>query len=235
MRSYTDDPAGGRPPGGRCRGQALVEAAIVLPLGLLLLLTVGYLGRGLIERQDMLIAARYAAREAALGAMRTNLDKLGGAEVIHEAMTAAVRDQAAQQATQRPVQVSPPDWNEVMAVGKQQLQPAFPSGPYGMAFLARSPPQTLPGLATPVRFGLGFMLYGAKVSERVSFLEPVRKQTNAVASHYSHQGGPLLNPLVVSGTAFMPSEAPIHCAGPAGSIGLLESNQWIWQIIRPKS
>lgn len=209
------------------RGQALVEAAILIPLGLLLLLAVGYLGRGLIESQNMLMAARYAAREAALDAMSSPAYKFSGAGVLRETTTSGNRGQSAADAARTQVSVSPPDWTRVLDVPTTQLKPV-PLGPYGVAYLAQSH-QTVANHS--VTFALGFVLYGAKVNERLGFLEPVRQQLVGAARYYGQPGPTLMAPLVVSGTAFMPGEVPVH--HPV--VGLLETNSWIGAILKQPS
>ncbi len=220
MRSCTDPRS--------IRGQALVEAAIVVPLGLLLLLAVGYLGRGLIERQRMLMVARVAARQAAMDATRGPVNKFTGAGVLQAATLASAYDPAAKAAagSQVQVQVSAPGWGWVTRVPTQQLHP-LPLGPYAMAFTARSS-RLVDGRTA--QFSLGFVLYGAKVSEKLSLLETTRKNLESASRTYGAPPSVLGAPLTVSGSAFMPGEAPAHLPG----VGILETNSWIYDIVSGK-
>ncbi len=208
----------------RERGQALIEMAFVLPVGLLLLLAVGYLGRALLERQTLVAAARYAAREASLGAMHSPADKASGKGVLHQTLTAGDRTTHIRSAAKgRPAESAPPRWEPVTGAVLTRLQPR-PLGPYGMAFVAQHS-QTM-GTGKPLKFGIGFVLYGARAKERLAFLETVRKATDAASKANPKPARGLSAPLEISASAYMPGELPLH-----GEVGLLEINPWIKDIL----
>ena len=204
------------------RGQALVEMAVILPIGLLLLLAVGYIGRALIERQAMFGAARFAAREAALDAMRSPGAKASGAGVAAQSAAGGNRAKNAQEASGRAVDSVAPLWEPVTGIVRSQLQPV-PLGPYGMAFMARKSASVG---GTSVHFGIGFVLYGAKVKERLTFLEPARKAVSGASKMNANPTRGLAAPLEVSGSAYMPGELPVH-----GPVGLVMANDWIKKIL----
>ena len=200
----------------------------MIPLGLLLLLAVGYLGRGLLESQRMLMVARVAARQAAMDTTRGPVNKFTGAGVLQAAALESAYDPAARAAagSQVQVQVGAPSWGWVTRVPTRQLHP-LPLGPYAMAFTTRSA-QVVDG--RNVQFSLGFVLYGAKVSEKLSLLEPTRKHLVSASRAYGAPPAGLGAPLTVSGSAYMPGEAPAHLPG----VGILETNPWIYNIVSGK-
>jgi hypothetical protein len=197
--------------------------AVIIPLGLLLLLAVGYIGRALIERQGILAAARQAAREASMAATRSPLDKATGAGVVKQASTAGERAANASAAMGKQVESVPPAWGGALETQQSRLQP-IPLGPYGMGYAAEHS-EVVDGQS--MKFKLGFVLYGARIKERLAFLEPARKQTAAASKLLPNPAPGLGAPLEVSGAAFMPGEVPLHHP----QIGLVESNDWIRQIL----
>ncbi|MEB3298575.1 MAG: TadE/TadG family type IV pilus assembly protein [Candidatus Sericytochromatia bacterium] len=205
------------------RGQALVEMAIVLPVGVLLLLVVGYLGKGLLERQQVVMAARHAARTAAHQAMAGSAAKITGAGVLQSATgmagrTAAVRDLIPEGMAKAP------DWSSAVAgTATTHLRPR-PLGPGAMGYVATQV-QQVEGRA--MTFGLGFILYGAKAESRMRLLEPLRRQVQGVARQVGRPPSGLAAPLAVSAQAFMPGELPVHHP----QVGLLEQNRWIREIV----
>ncbi|MBI6545874.1 MAG: pilus assembly protein [Cyanobacteria bacterium NC_groundwater_1444_Ag_S-0.65um_54_12] len=227
----TDGGAGSTPPrrherrivARRQGGQSLVELAIALPIGLLLLLGIGYLGRAMLAQQNVLVAARYAAREAALAALLSSADKFTGKGVELQSATAGARSKAASAAAGHPVETVTPDWQRIVGVSTAPLK-ALPVGPYGMAFVAKHD-ETVEG--QPMHFGIGFMLYGTKVKQRLTMLEPIRRQAAAVARGSSYPEPGLAAPLEVSGTVFMPGEAPVRHP----LVGMLDTNHWIKDIL----
>jgi len=201
-----------------------VEMAFVLPVGVLLLFAVGYLGRALLERQTLVGAARYAAREAALDATRSPISKASGAGIIAQAASGGNRARNVQSAAKgRPAESAPPRWEAVTGAQLNQLRP-MPLGPYGMAFVATK--KTSVGSGKPLQFGIGFMLYGARAKERLGFLEPVRKATYGASQANPKPARGLAAPLEISASAYMPGELSLH-----GQYGLLEINPWIKQIL----
>ncbi len=206
------------------RGQALVEMAVVIPVGLLLLLAVGYIGRALLERQNMLAAARYAAREAALSAMRSPIAKYMGSGVAMQATGAGDRSRAVSEAMPgRGVESAPPRWEPITGAHLTALRPR-PMGAYGMGFVAEGS-ETVDGKT--MKFGIGFVLYGARAKERLTFLEPVRKAAAGASRANAGPAKGLQAPLEVSASAYMPGELPVH--HPV--VGLLEINPWIKDIL----
>lgn len=206
------------------RGQALVEMAVVIPVGLLLLLAVGYIGRAMLERQNMVAAARYAAREASLAAMRGPAAKFAGSGVIQQATGAGVRSRAVSEAMPGRNAVSaPPRWEPVTGAHLAQLQPR-PLGAYGLGFVAQGS-QNVEGKS--YKFGIGFVLYGARAKERLTFLEPIRKAASGASRANATPARGLQSPLEVSAAAYMPGELPVH--HPV--VGLLQINPWIKEIL----
>ena len=215
MSSSTDR----RRPGG----QALVEMAIVLPVGVLLLLAMGYLGKGLLERQQVLMAARHAARSAADLAMAGAAEKMTGAGVLRQGAGMGNRADAVREILPEG-KVAAPDWPS--AVGRTALAKVHPVplGSGAMGFMA-SHPESVEGRT--MTFGLGFVLYGAKAESRLRVLEPVRKQAQGVSRQVGKPPSGLAAPLTVSGEAFMPGELPVHHP----QVGLLENNRWIAEVV----
>ena len=210
---------------GLIRGQALVEAAVVLPVGLLLLMAVGYIGRALLERQTLMGAARYAARESALAATRTPLDKATGLGVVKQASTGGDRGtHISAAAAGRPAESAAPRWEPI--TGAQMTQLKFrPIGPYGLGMVAEHT-ETVDGLC--MKFGIGMVFYGARAKERLGFLEPVRKVTAGASQANPTPARGLSAPLEISAAAYMPGELPAR--SPAG-IGLIEINPWIKKVL----
>jgi hypothetical protein len=208
---------------GRARGQALVEMAVVLPVGVLLLLMVGYMGKGLLERQQVVMAARHAARTVAHQAMASTVGKVSGAGVVQASVGLAGRDAAVRELLPEGM-AAQPDW--AAAVGgtpTSRLRPR-PLGAGAMGYVATHVEQ-VEGRA--MTFGLGFVLYGAKADSRLRILEPVRKQAQGVARQVGKPPSALAAPLTVSAQAFMPGELPVHHP----QVGLVESNRWIRDIV----
>lgn len=198
--------------------------AVVLPVGLLLLLAVGYIGRAMLERQSMMAAARYAAREASLAATRGPAAKYTGAGVVQQATGAGERSRAVAEALPgRGAESAPPRWEPITGVHLSQLQPR-PLGPYGLGFVAQGN-QTVEGKS--YKFGIGFVLYGARAKERLSFLEPVRKAASGASRANANPARGLQAPLEVSASAYMPGELPVR--HPV--VGLLDVNPWIREIL----
>ena len=209
---------------GRQRGQALVEMAVVIPVGLLLLFAVGYIGRAMLERQSMVAAARYAAREASLAAMRGGALKYSGAGVVQQAAGGGERSRAVSEALPgRNAQSSPPRWEPITGAHLAQLQPR-PVGGYGLGFVAQGS-ETVDGKS--MKFGIGFMLYGARATERLNFLEPIRKAAAGASKANASPARGIQAPLEVAGSAYMPGELPVR--HPV--VGLLDINPWIKEIL----
>jgi len=197
---------------------------VVLPIGLLLLFAVGYIGRALLERQTMISAARYAAREAALAATRSPVDKATGAGVIRQATGAGERGRHVSAAAQgRNAEAAAPPWEPVTGAHLSQLKPR-PMGAYGLGFVADHS-ENVEG--TTMHFGLGFVLYGARAKERLTFLEPVRKATAGASRVNANPARGLQSPLEVGASAYMPGEMPVHHP----TVGILETNSWIKAIL----
>lgn len=197
--------------------------AVVLPVGVLLLLLVGYMGKGLLERQQVVMAARHAARSVAHQALAPTVAKVTGAGVVQASVGLAGRSAAVKELLPEGT-AAQPDWGQAVAgTATSRLRPR-PLGAGAMGYMATHV-QQVEGRA--MTFGLGFVLYGAKADSRLRLLEPVRKQAQGVARQVGKPPSLLAAPLTVSAQAFMPGELPVHHP----QVGLLENNRWIRDIV----
>lgn len=205
----------------RTRGQALVEAGLLMPLLVFMLMVVGFMGLAILERQNVLIAARFAARQASLDALATSADKLALTGVLREAGASQARLDAARKVlgSKRSLTLNAPEWGkaEVLAL-RGKLMPVPLPGNMARAYIARDPSK---------RFGLGFVMYGQKLTSKGPWLEEAGKSANEAAKLISSKPGKLWEGVGMQGEAFMPSELPLR--GPG--LGVLDMNPWIAQAM----
>ncbi|HEY9856463.1 MAG TPA: TadE/TadG family type IV pilus assembly protein [Stenomitos sp.] len=205
-------------------GQAIVEAGLLIPLLVFLLLALAFIGFAIYESQNAVIAARFAAREAAISAMDGAADeKVMGLGVIKEAGTTALRTEYAQRVLgkNRKVEVSAPSWRYEVAVPRTALVKMVPIGPMGRAYVATD---------KTGRFGLGFIMYGEKVTSKGSWLDSLGKGAEEGSKMVTGKSTSLWDKVGVRAEGYMPGELPVHGAG----FGLSEINPWIRKTISGK-
>jgi len=206
----------------RQRGQAMVEVAIALPILLFILLAVAFLGQGVLERQQALTAARYAAREAAMLATARGLrDKLAGEGLVQMARSGSKVQPAAAKAlgAGRAVTIEAPGWSFEPDVRRQALGKVTPLGRHGHVYTARS---------GDGRFGVGFVLLGERVVSRPALLDWLGRGVNEGSQLLTGRRGSLWKGPGLAAEAYMPGELPVR---GAGNQGLMELNPWIRQIL----
>lgn len=206
-------------------GQALVEAGLLLPLLVFMLVAVGFLGLAIYERQNVLIAARFAAREASMNAMaRGKADILLGAGVLRESTAANLRKTYARQVlgAKRELAVNAPEWRYESDVRHQKLSRTVALGPYGRAYVAKNPTG---------EFGLGFVMYGQSLTSKSGWLNAMGAGLNESSGLVSDRPKRLWDGPGVRAEGYMPGELPIHGKGVGGDIGLMELNPWIKRIL----
>lgn len=218
------------------RGQAILEAALVLPLLVFMLLAMGFFGFAMIERQNTLVAARFAARETSMAAMRGWEDKYIGKGTMMEAALSGTKEQAARTALPgRAVKVYPPDWRSFSSTVRpaavfQQIE----LGPYARAFVAkkRLVPTDESGkpAGSPFEAGIGFVLHGQKVVSKASWLDQTGRALDESQKLLpGNSRDKLWSGLGLEAEAFMPSELPLYLKSPKGDFGLLDLNPWMKQ------
>jgi len=218
----------------RERGQAILEAALVLPLLVFMLLAMAFFGFAMVERQNTIVAARFAARETSMNAMRGWEDKYWGKGTMMEAALAKTKETAAKTALPgRTVKVAPPDW----ATFTRTVRPAtiykqVPLGPYAMGFVAtkRLTPTDETGkpAGSPFDAGIGFVLYGQKVVSNANWLNETGQALNESRKLLPGSNREKLwNGFGLEAEAYMPSELPLYLKSPKGSYGLLDLNPWM--------
>jgi hypothetical protein len=216
------------------KGQAILEAALILPLLVFMLLAMGFFGFAMVERQNTIVAARFAARETSMAAMRGWEDKYWGKGTMMEAALSKTKETAAKTALPgRTVKVAPPDWRSFTStVRPATIYQQVPLGPYAMAFVAskRLTPTDETGkpAGSPFDAGIGFVLYGQKVVSNASWLNESGKaldESRKMLPGSSREK--LWNGFGLEAEAYMPSELPLYLKSPKGSYGLLDLNPWM--------
>ncbi|GEM_PF-1166925 len=216
------------------RGQALLEAALILPFLVFMLLAMAFFGFAMVERQNTIVAARFAARETSMAAMRGWEDKFWGKGTMMEAVLAKTKETAAKTALPgRTVKVAPPDWRKfVTTVRPAPMYRQVPLGPYAMAFVASKQltptDETGKPAGSPFDAGIGFVLYGQKVVSNASWLnESGRTLDEARKSMPGSSREKIWSGFGLEAEAYMPSELPLYLKSPKGSYGLLDLNPWM--------
>lgn len=220
------------------RGQAILEAALILPLLVFMLLAMAFFGFAMVERQHTIVAARFAARETSMAAMRGLEDKYVGKGTMMEAALAKTKETAAKTVLPgRQVKVAPPDWrsfgNTVRPAGIFQQ---VPLGPYAMAFVAKKrltpTDETGKPAGAPFDAGIGFVLYGQKVVTNASWLDESGKALNESRKLLPGSSREKLwNGFGIEAEGYMPAELPLYLKSPKGSYGLLDLNPWMKNIL----
>lgn len=203
----------------------MVEAGLLMPLLVFMLIAVGFLGFAIYERQNVLIAARFAAREASMNAMaKGKADILLGSGVLWESTSTDQRRAYARQVLggKRDVAVNAPEWSFEGSVKHSNLSKTVIMGPYGRAYVAKNPTG---------EFGLGFVMYGQRLTSKSGWLNALGSGLNESSGLVSDRPKRLWGGLGVRAEGYMPGELPIHGKGPGGDIGLMELNPWIKRIL----
>jgi len=216
------------------RGQAILEAALVLPLLVFMLLAMAFFGFAMVERQNTIVAARFAARETSMNAMRGWEDKYWGKGAMMEAALSSTKEKAAKTVLPgRTVKVAAPDWNAfTRTVRPQTIYKQVPLGPYAMAFVAskRLTPTDETGkpVGSPFDAGIGFVLYGQKVVSNANWLNETGRALNESRKLLPGSSREKLwNGFGLEAEAYMPAELPLYLKSPKGSYGLLDLNPWM--------
>lgn len=217
------------------KGQAIVEAALILPLLVFMLLAMAFFGFAMVERQNTIVAARFAARETSMAAMRAWEDKYWGKGTMMEAALAKTKEGAAKTALPgRTVKVAPPDWRRFTTTVKPApLYRQVPLGPYATAFVATKQITPTDETGKPVgssfNAGVGFVLYGQKVISNASWLNESGKAVNEAKKLLPGSRSKVWNGFGLEAEAYMPAELPLYLKSPKGSYGLLDLNPWMKQ------
>lgn len=197
-------------------GQAVVETGLLLPLLVFLLAGVGFVGLAVVERQNVLIAARFAAREASMRAMAGDaVAKMTGASILTEANSTSKRakDAAVVLGGRRTVSVTAPTWRyDVPGVApRKQLTTMLPLGGLAHAYVAKQG-----------KFGIGLVMYGQAVTSKGNWLDGIGSAVNQT-SKLAGGKGKIWDKVGVRAEAYMPGELPVLTP----KIGLLDLNPWI--------
>lgn len=203
----------------------MVEAGLLMPLLVFMLIAVGFLGFAIYERQNVLIAARFAAREASMNAMaKGKSDILLGTGILQESTSTDQRRAYARQVLggKRDVAVNAPEWSYEGAVSHPRLAKTVVLGPYGHAHLAKNPSG---------EFGLGFVMYGQRLTSKSGWLNALGSSLNESSGLVTDRPKRLWDGMGVRADGYMPGELPIHGKGVGGDIGLMELNPWIKRIL----
>lgn len=199
----------------------MVEAGLLMPLLVFMLVVVGLMGFAIVERQNVLIAARFAARQASMDAMAGAADRLTMAGIVREAGASQRRLDAARKVLgpKRKVTVNPPDWSgaERLAL-RGKFMPLPMPGNMARAYVARDPSR---------RFGIGFVMYGQKLTSKGPWLDDLGNSANEASKLVSSKPGKIWDGVGMQAEAFMPSELPLR--GPG--VGLVDLNPWIAQAL----
>lgn len=217
------------------KGQAIVEAALILPLLVFMLLAMAFFGFAMVERQNTIVAARFAARETSMAAMRAWEDKYWGKGTMMEAALAKTKEGAAKISLPgRTVKVAPPDWRRFTTTVKPDpMYRPVPLGPFAMAFVATKQLTPTDETGKPVgssfNAGIGFVLYGQKVVSNASWLNESGKAVNEAKKLLPGSRSKVWNGFGLEAEAYMPAELPLYLKSPKGSYGLLDLNPWMKQ------
>lgn len=206
------------------KGQAIVEAGLLVPLLVFLLLALAFIGFAIYESQNAVIAARFAAREAAISAMDGAADeKVMGLGVLREAGNTVSRVEYARRVLgkNRKVDASAPSWRYETAVPRTALNKLVPVGTMGRAYVATDPSG---------RFGIGFLMYGQRITSKGPWMDSLGAGAEGGSKLVTGKSTKLWDKVGVRAEAYMPSELPVHGAG----FGLSELNPWIRQGIAGK-
>lgn len=201
----------------RQKGQSLIEFALVLPIVATILLLVAYFGKAMVDRQNLLIAARTGARERAIASLADKADVLAGKGVMTQGNGGGRANDLSQQLMKNSECVAP----ALKIIPSSKLKP-IPVGSHATAYVAE---QTLTadagGTTFPIKAGVGFILYSQKVTAPVAGIEPLGKSLNRL------WGGRFAG-INVSAQASMPGGLPAH---HPMNVGVLELNSWIGDIL----
>lgn len=203
----------------------MVEAGLLIPLLVFLLLALAFIGFAIYESQNAVVAARFAAREAAIAAMDGAADeKVMGLGIIREAGNTATRVEYARKVLgkARKVDVSGPSWRYEPAVPRQQLTKVIPVGVMGRAYVAKDPTG---------KFGIGFVMHGQRVTSRGPWMDGLGKGAEEGSKLVTGKSTKLWDKVGVRAEGYMPSELPVHGAG----FGLSELNPWIRNTLSGKT
>lgn len=195
----------------------MVEAGLLIPLLVFLLLALAFIGFAIYESQNAVVAARFAAREAAISAMDGPLaEKVMGTGILKEAGNTAMRVEYARKVLgkSRKVDVTGPSWRYELAVPRQQLTRVVPVGAMGRAYVAKDPSG---------KFGIGFVMHGQKITSKGPWMDPLGKGAEEGSKMLTGKSTKLWDKVGVRAEGYMPSELPVHGAG----FGLAELNPWI--------
>lgn len=203
----------------------MVEAGLLIPLLVFLLLALAFIGFAIYESQNAVIAARFAAREAAISAMDGAAnEKVMGVGVLKEAADSTQRAEYARRVLgkSRKVEASAPSWRYELAVPRAALTKVVPVGPMGRAYVATDPSG---------RFGIGFVMYGQRITSKGAWLDAVGQGAEEGSKLVTGKSTRLWDKAGVRAEAYMPGELPVHGAG----FGLSELNPWIRKTISGQS
>lgn len=197
------------------RGQSMIEFAIALPLLATVLLLIGAMGKAMVDRQNLLIAARLGARERAIASLKDPLDILAGKGPLLQA-SAGNADALCQESLGKiKATCGMPDWS----FPRSLMLLERPAGTHGHAFVATKMLTAHDGAESfAFQAGIGIILYGQKVSAPVMGIEPFARSL----------GGKFMG-LQVSAQAYMPGSLPAHMLPHEG---LLELNPWIGNEVK---
>jgi hypothetical protein len=202
----------------------MVEAGLLLPLLVFMLLAVAFIGFGIYERQNVLIASRFAAREASIDATAGGInDKLMGVGILKEAANGAQRAKYAQKVLgdARKVDAAPPTWRYESVASRNVMKEATPLGLYARAYTAKDPTG---------KFGIGFVMYGQRITSKAGWFESVGTGVNEGSKLVTGKSGKIWDGLGVRAEAYMPGELPVRM--PVGAkVGLVDLNPWIKEIL----
>ncbi|MNX75609.1 hypothetical protein D3C86_1070910 [compost metagenome] len=202
----------------------MVEAGLLLPLLVFMLLAVAFIGFGIYERQNVLIASRFAAREASMNAMAGGVnDKLMGVSVLKEAANGNERAAYAKKVlgSARTVDAAPPTWRYESVSPRKALKEPIALGSYAKAYVAKDPTG---------KFGIGFVMYGQRITSKAGWFESVGTGANEGARLVTGKTGKIWDGMGVRAEAYMPSELPVRM--PVGAkVGLVDLNPWIKEIL----
>lgn len=202
----------------------MVEAGLLLPLLVFMLLAVAFIGFGIYERQNVLIASRFAAREASINAMAGGVnDKLMGVGVLKEAANGAERATYARKVLggARAVDAAAPTWRYESVASRKHLTTAMPLGTFARAYVAKDPTG---------KFGIGFVMYGQRITSKAGWFESVGTGVNEGSKLVTGKSGKIWDGLGVRAEAYMPGELSVRM--PIGAkVGLVDLNPWIKEIL----
>jgi hypothetical protein len=199
----------------------MVEAGLLIPLLVFMLIAVGFMGFAIYERENVIIAARFAAREASIDATNGGInDKLYGAGVLKAASSAQDRVASARKVLggKRKVDATVPTWRYEAAAHGQKLNQVVPLGNFAHAYVAKNG-----------QMGIGFIMYGQRITSKGPWLDALGKGLNDGSHMLTGRSNKLWDGLGVRAEAYMPGELPVHTQG--AKVGVVDLNPWITQIL----